>query len=318
VVITPYKLGLSFNVNATVIDEAHNLIDIQSIPLVKLKAALHELSMGDLIGHEFDPRRLYELAMPKLLDLLERGEKPLTATVLTKLARATLGWVEENEVYLLSFYRPRYKTLYISATLGPLAPLLHVPVVRVEGLKIPAVIATWVTTRFRDFDVAMAHRYNDIIFLMRKYFRRIVVFASSRVASLLTYDYAGEDLPSARDWEGVLLLYSRGKRGEGVDIEADAVLIAGASYLPPVVKLSRLGISHDDLTAIVTMQNVGRTIRSPSSRPFVVLGDERFSERLRRHIEQYFQLQEANDIQELDKALKQWHQQNSQQQTNQK
>lgn len=324
VIVAPYKLGLPFNVNAEIIDEAHNyIIDIQSIQLHHLKEAFKELSMDKELSmtgfYEIDPRKLYELAMPKLLEIMERGQKPILAPkVLSKLSNAYIGWVEDNEVYLLSFHRPRLKTLFVSATLGPLASLIKIPILRVEGPKIPAVVATWVTTRFRDFDVTMAHRYNDILFLMRKYFRRIVVFTSSRVASLLKFDYGEDDLPNlSGDWEGVLLLYSRGRKSEGVDIEGDAVLIAGAPYLPPTVKLSRLGISQEDLATVVTIQNVGRLLRRPEKRPFIVLGDERFLGRLRQHMEQYFDIQEARDIPELDNVLKQWHQGSQHQQSSQ-
>ena len=98
------------------------------------------------------------------------------------------------------------------------------------------------------------------------------------------------------------MLFSRGRKGEGVNIEADAVLIAGAPYLPPYVPLRKVGLSHDDFAAITTVQNIGRVLRKPESFPLIILADERF--RKLQQLTKYFEFKEVESLHSLDELLR--------------
>jgi len=231
------------------------------------------------------------------------------------LSRSQAAWVEEGELHLLHVYRPRGRALYVSATLTPLERFLKVPVIKVPpARRLRALLLTWLTTRFDLYDARMAERYNDLLFLLRKHFAKILGFATLRVASLLHCDLSEEDLDFiSDDWQGVLLLSPRGRRAEGVDLRADAVIMAGAPYPPPYATLKKLGLSLDDLMLITTIQNIGRATRDPSDNPLVILADERFR-RFAQSLGDYFEFVEVNDIRELDAKLKQWREQKTQQQ----
>jgi DNA excision repair protein ERCC-2 len=306
VIITPYNVGLYFDVNLEIIDEAHNAIIVESFPVAKFREALKELSL-DFHGTIFNPRYLLDVGTSRLLEILEKGGMTFTAaSVLLKLQGGIKAWIEDDEVHVLKIYKPKQRAVYVSATLMPIQQLLKIPVIRIEPTKLPAIVTLWVTSRFKDFDVIMAKNYNDIIFLLRKHFRKILVFATSRVASLLYRNYDDENPPNDKEsWEGVYLLLSRGKKSEGVNLNAEAVFLAGASYPPPTVDLSGFGITNDNLVTIVAIQNIGRARRSPNAKPLVILGDERFSKRLKHNLEVYLNIQEADDLQTLDRLIRQ-------------
>jgi DNA excision repair protein ERCC-2 len=121
-----------------------------------------------------------------------------------------------------------------------------------------------------------------------------------------------EEAPS--DWKGTLLLFSRGRRSEGINVEAEAVVIAGAPYLPPYIRVEKIGITHDETVAIITIQNIGRVLRKPENNPLIILADERYL-KLKQFLSDNFQFVEVNDLQGLDRLLKERHNQNQQQST---
>jgi DNA excision repair protein ERCC-2 len=305
VYIIPYSLGLSFDVNLEVIDEAHNMVlDVYSIPEAKLREALAELDIhyeptGDLIQQAF-----IETAQMKIVELLEQGKMPLIAgRVIAMLARGTFVWREEGEIHILKFIRPRKRTIFVSATLEPLQKIYNIPVLEIPVQRKPeALIATWMTTRFHEWDYKMAKEYNDLIFLLRKHFQRIVVFATKRVARSLRADYVEE---APKDWKGVFLLFSRGKKGEGVNIESEVVVVAGAPYLPPFIHVEKLGLTHDDVATITTIQNIGRTLRHPENNPLIILADDRFR-KLKPILDRYYTNIETDDLHSLDKAIQKY------------
>ncbi|MCC5998912.1 MAG: hypothetical protein LM573_07520 [Thermofilum sp.] len=305
VYIIPYSLGLSFDVNLEVIDEAHNMVlDVYSIPEAKLREALAELDIhyeptGDLIQQAF-----IETAQMKIVELLEQGKMPLIAgRVIAMLARGTFVWREDGEIHILKFIRPRKRTIFVSATLEPLQKIYNIPVLEIPVQRKPeAFIATWMTTRFHEWDYKMAKEYNDLIFLLRKHFQRIVVFATKRVARSLRADYVEE---APKDWKGVFLLFSRGKKGEGVNIESEVVVVAGAPYLPPFIHVEKLGLTHDDVATITTIQNIGRTLRHPENNPLIILADDRFR-KLKPTLDRYYINIETDDLHSLDKAIQKY------------
>jgi DNA excision repair protein ERCC-2 len=292
-------------------------VEIRGIPLHKLKEALAELQIPFRALSEInEPQLFLNNYLPHMLDALEAGRRLNVAPkVFATISKAQTAWVEEGELHLLHVYRPRGRALYVSATLTPLERFLKVPVIKVPpARRLRALLLTWLTSRFDLFDARMAEKYNDVLFLLKKYFSKILGFATLRVASLLHCDLSEEDLDFiSDDWQGVLLLSPRGRRAEGVDVRADAVIMAGAPYPPPYAALKRLGLSLDDLMLITTIQNIGRATRDPSDNPLVILADERFR-RFAQSLGDYFEFVEVNDIRELDAKLKQWREQKTQQQ----
>jgi len=309
--IAPYKLGIRRTVTE-VVDEAHNVIEIQSIREVDFVTALEEVGLDPDIGDEFDPRPLADHLEFALVHHLVRSftsQKLLRtlARVTSFLRNAVTAWREEGEVHALKVYKPRAtKSVFVSATLSPVARALNIPLLSIPAQRRKVLVTTWLTTRYTDFDEKMINKYNNLISLLRAYARRVLVFATKRVASVLSHDYY-EDVPP--DWQGVAALLSRGRKGEGVDVPADCVVVAGVPFLPPYVKLHRAGLTHEDMALVTVVQNVGRTLRGPSANPLVVLADERFLKL--RALEEYFELKPVNGLSELKELLKA-RQQNSQ------
>jgi DNA excision repair protein ERCC-2 len=308
VYIGVYKLGLPIPREIEVLDEAHNLIEVKSLPLSIVYDALKEIqmpknSLARIIEH---PRAFAEEMVPIVLKCIDEGKKLLAAPkLLTLLSRAEVAWVEEGEVHFIERYIPRVRAVYISATLSPFAEIFRVPIIRVPARARRAYVTTWLTTQFQEYDCIMAQRYNDLLFLLRKHFRRILAFATERVATLIHYDFDEDDLDTLEDdWSGVLLVKARGRRAEGVDLEADAVISIGAPFPPPFARTRTIGLSLETLTVITTVQNIGRALRKPSDDPFVVLADRRFL-KLTQQLQSNFELVEVNDLQELDKILRQ-------------
>ncbi|MEM0233819.1 MAG: helicase C-terminal domain-containing protein [Thermofilum sp.] len=305
VYIAPYKLGFRFNSNITVIDEAHNVVEIESFSVTKLKDALKELGLEPHVPESFSPRMLFETLEPHLIERLERGK--LISNVFTRL-QGEVGWVEGGQVYILKVLKPRMRAIYVSATLSPLAKVLNVPIVKVPSDKRPAYVTTWLNTKFEEYDIRMGEKYNGLLFLLRKYCPKILVFATERVAAFLNYNYSEED--DVEEWQGVYYVKSRGRRSEGVNLRADCVVLAGVAFLPPYARVEKVGLSREDIAAITAVQNIGRTIRSPNDNPLVIMADERFSKLKVLH--EYFDMHELNSLKELDEILRQ-RQQNSNQ-----
>jgi len=305
VYIGVYRLGLPLPRQVEVLDEAHNLIEVKSLPLSIVYDALKEIqipknALSRIIEH---PKAFAEETIPIVLKNIDEGKKLLAAPkLLALLSRAEVAWVEESEVHFIERYIPRVRAVYISATLSPLAEIFRVPIIQVPAKRRKAYVTTWLTTQFQEYDCIMAQRYNDLLFLLRKHFRRILAFATERVATLIHYDLDEDTLED--DWSGVLLVKARGRRAEGVDLEADAVISIGAPFPPPFARTRTIGLSLETLTVITTVQNIGRALRKPSDDPFVVLADRRFL-KLTQQLQSNFELVEVNDLQELDKILRQ-------------
>jgi DNA excision repair protein ERCC-2 len=310
-IITTYNVALPFQRDVDVIDEAHNAIRVQSLPLTRVREALAELGIDDYgITKELRyPGFFVEKELPIFLERLDKNVKMVSAPVLfNMLMGAETTWIDEGQLFALKIVKPKTPTIYVSATLSPLAKILRIPVIKVPQPRRDAFVTTWLTTKFNEFDVFMGKAYGDLIFLLRKYFGRILVFASERVGALLHPTLSEDDLPLPPNWEGVLLLSPRGRWAEGVDISADAVVLAGAPYPPPG---TIRGLSHDDFVVITTLQAVGRAIRDPTHSPVIILADQRFSKI--QQLSEYFELREVHDLPELDRVLKEWKQRNTQQ-----
>lgn len=300
----------------TVVDEAHNLLmpretRILLSKLVEGVTVLREFSVSSRLLHATDSLVRYITVKDGILEISlfldENGLNELKELYLERLKEGDprlrpfleltrgVAYIEGEKVLVfkpesLPSFRP---CILVSATI----PEIGGNFLQIDAeIKIPwsrklrATIVEDVTTKFDEFDTNMVLRYKRLLVNVARDYKRVLVFAASeRVAkellSLATY-YEAEP-PS--DWEGLLLLKARGRFSEGIDLPADAVVIAGAPFLPPEVsdrlaKLYRavglrapLKAAVDIPMLIATLQCVGRAWRRPDTDAIVFLADSRFS-----------------------------------------
>ena len=314
---------------AFVVDEAHNLLlpderELKLSQLVEAVAALREQGAserllqrlnkllhyalvrdGDLDVHLFlDEEDVNEIRYIYLV-MIEEGDRRVKP--LLDLAKSAAVYVESEKIHTFrpSFLHPFRPAIFVSATLPPEASTFLQAEVEVRvpwTVKPRAEIAQDVTTKFEEYDSKMASRYKKLLIDVAKQQKRVLVFAASeRVARDLRAWATYEECIPPEGWEGILLLRARGRFSEGVDLEADAVVIAGAPFLPPPVsdRLARAykAAGHPDpvkaaidvpmLTA--TLQCVGRAWRAPERPPRVLLADQRY-EKYANVLENYLAL----------------------------
>ena len=300
-------------------DEAHNLLAPREVCVgpEEIREAAGEL-------RAVDPEVAREVL--SLLTFLEReGGVPVSEELVARIYAAYVKLLREGRTATGRVYRvlssqsvyseqgrlcgarlllrtTSTKALLVSATLpfaSHLGAVVEVPWAR----KYRAVVIDAVTTRYSDFDEGMVREYGKLLWEVRKKHRRVLVFATRRVAERLKRFvdfYEPVEIPA--DWRGTLLLLTRGRWSEGVDLRADAVVIAGAPYLPPWAldrlerELKRAGFSFAevaDVTMLSTvLQCVGRATRSPEDSPLILLADKRFKN-LREELEKYFHIEES-------------------------
>jgi len=301
---------------AFVVDEAHNLLlpeerELKLSQLVEAIAALRARGASTRLLQRLDRLLHYILVRDGDLDAnlfleeedvneikyiylhaLEEGDRRVKP--LLDLTRATAAYIESERIHVFkpAFPHPFKPMLFISATLPPEAStfLQAEAEVRVPWtIKPKAEIVQDVVTKYEEYDNKMALRYKKLLIDSAKQHRRVLVFAASeRVARDLRAWVTYEECMPPEGWEGVLLVRARGRFSEGVNLEADAVIIAGAPFLPPSVseRLARAykSVGHPDpLRAaidvpmlITTLQCVGRAWRTPEKTPHVVLADQRY------------------------------------------
>lgn len=309
-----------------VVDEAHNLLMPREahIPLSKLAegaAALREFGASGRLVQGAEALVRYATVKDGALDvhlfLDEEGMSELRELYLERLREGDarlrplleltrgVAYVEGEKVLVfkpegLPSFRP---SVLVSATMPEVGEILQIDAeIKVPWTrKLKAVIINDVTTKFDEFNTHMVLRYKKLLVDVAREYKRVLVFAASeRVAreliSLATYY---ETNPP--DWEGILLLKARGRFGEGVDLPADAVVIAGAPFLPPEVsdrlaRMYRAAGAEAPLKAAVdipmlttTLQCIGRAWRRPDAEPMVFLADSRFSKYV-KSIENYVEI----------------------------
>ena len=211
---------------------------------------------------------------------------------------------------------PGPDTVFLSATL-PHPELLGVEeVIEVSlTMKRRLLITSWLTTKYDDFDRHVG-QYRELLSALKFRFSKVLAFATRRVASKLKDNatlYEAELTKPPPDWRGILLLHSRGRFAEGVDINADVVVILGAPFLPPhALKriervLRRAGLEGDYASASMlstTLQCIGRATRSPSDNPVILLADRRYEKYL-PYLSSYYNIDIINDLNEMLEVLKQ-------------
>ena len=273
-----------------------------------------------LRGGAFDPDGMISL-------LREETEQALAAGVVTKLGRF-LRIVTSDVVHvegepgggmLVGINAPRIvlppHSVLLSGTLLPdIKDVLGVgAVVTVPRPKLKVYVTPWLTSRYGEFEENI-EGYVSLLKALRLRFRRVLGFGSGRIIRVLSKRLnalvEGEITRIPSSWDGILLLKSRGRFSEGVDIPADAVVMIGAPYLTPDViqRLAnvyrRLGyeryweMAGDVPMLVTTLQCIGRATRVPSARPTVILADHRFL-RHRESLSSYLEMEELGGLEQV-------------------
>ena len=315
--------------DVTVVDEAHNVLAPRSFKIYDDEVGFAWNALKEYAGAEvaeevrgilFSPAprverlRQYEVEIKEALaEMARRMPSSREFRALAKLYRATRALALNREAgagYVEAFYRPirvRDPAVFVSATLPSRAcEVLNAPVIRVPGRRRVAYVLSWLTSRYGQETI---REYSLLLKMLRLKLGRIVAFTSERLAVkfLDIADYYEADLSEIPgEWSGLMLLHSRGRFSEGVDIPAPCVVIVGCPFLPPSVsrKLSKVwGRGAGALSmSIVTLQNIGRAVRSPEHEPLILLADERFM-RHRELFEEYLELQPLESREQLVKIV---------------
>ncbi|MEM4431049.1 MAG: helicase C-terminal domain-containing protein [Thermofilaceae archaeon] len=298
---------------AFIVDEAHNLLlpreRTYSISrIIETIAAAKQLGASDRLLRNLESVLRYMLVRDGVIDAtLYLNEEDVNelwrlhvqgledgVSLRPLLDLTSIAYVEGERVtvYTPQPQLPYRPVIFVSATMPPGAEQLlgAEAVVRVPWLTKPKCkVVTSVTTRFEEFDTKVVLSYRRVLVDIARDFERVLVFVpSERVARELRGVANFEECVPPPDWRGILMLRARGRFSEGVDLPADAVVIAGAPFLPPSVgewlarQLRRIGIQDPVRAAIdlpmliTTLQCIGRAWRDPSKPPLVVLADHRF------------------------------------------
>ena len=241
---------------------------------------------------------------------------------LLKVLQSDVVYVEGGALAGLRAARVQLPRPYVllSGTLLPrIREVLEVDVfIEIPRRRPKAYILSWLTTRYGEFEEEENLRaYRRLLTTLKLRAKRVLAFGTSRVIRMLRsgVDYFEDEIvrvPS--EWSGLMLLKTRGRFAEGVDIEADAVVVLGAPYMTPDViqRLARvyrrLGYSSywelasDVPMLIATLQCIGRATRRPSARPLILLADERF-EKFEEELSKYLDVEELGSEGELRRLL---------------
>ncbi len=301
----------SYPASVCVIDEAHNIVTPRerrlSVDSVEAAAAELELLGFSELNREVSalvrrsgyvrferlPLAELEAVLIEAVAVLKKvSGLPKLIWAVRACSKGGAAYREPWEDYVSVYeppWRPRVKpAVYVSASLPEeLEPLLGAKAsVRVRAEPRTAYVADWLTTKFGE---ETWRGYFRLLLELKKRYRRVLVFATERVMRVLAgsadlVEDRLDEIPS--DWEGLLMLKTRGRYSEGVDIRADCVAVLGAPFLPPEVT-SRLRRAYESLGAlggaalwvpmvVATLQCIGRAARSPRDRPVIVLADYRF------------------------------------------
>jgi DNA excision repair protein ERCC-2 len=291
------------HVSARTVKALESLIQYTLVKDGDLDIFLDEEARGEILRH------YHEL-------LVENPERARALHPLVTLLNAVAAYVEGDRI---SVFRPPRVPLFRPAILMTATPLLPLPTridaeVRVPWeRKVPALIISDVSSKFEEFDTRMVLKYKRLLVTISTRARRVLLFAASeRVAKELRSWVTYEETTPPPDWEGVLMLRARGRFSEGVDIEADAVIIAGAPYLPPEVaaRLARFyktqGYEEPTKLAVdapmlaTVLQCLGRAWRDPEKEPpRAYLADWRF-ERYREQLREWMDITKECSTDELD------------------
>ena len=208
-------------------------------------------------------------------------------------------------------WKPKIKPrIFVSATIPEeMEKILNIETsVRIPIKKRLALVTTWLTTKFEEETIT---GYKNLIIYLRKKFKKVLLFTTERIASQispLATHYEPEKLPD--NWHGVLLLHTRGRYSEGIDLPSDVVAVLGCPFLPPEVtrnlkrSYEKMGLPGSIAIwvpmVITTLQVIGRSTRSPDAKPLIILADERFL-RYEKYFSPYLELRPFNSFHQLSR-----------------
>ena len=332
-----------FWTEALVIDEAHNLllprenrfpvdqlnnviVALERFPYSNKKTISSLISLKHFIEKyegAFDSRAFIDENV--LIDLesalaffLERKIKTGIGQLL-RVLKSDILYVERETLIgikapIMGIPRP---AVLLSGTFIPeLSRVLDVDIyIKVERKPIQTFVLTWLTSKFNEFDEHI-REYRKLLNILKKY-GSVVVFGTHRVISKFRHEadiYEEDIVKIPANWSGILLLKTRGRFSEGVDIKARIVTILGAPYMTPEIisRLSdiyrRLGFKDYKMLAsdvpmlIATLQCIGRITRDIQVKPVVILADYRY-QYFERFLSPYLSFIYLKDLKELRKWL---------------
>jgi len=332
-----------FYAETLVIDEAHNLlmprenklsidklndviVAVERSPYSSKKSISSLISFKRFIENSegiIDSRAFLDESV--IVDLesalrffLERKVKTRIGYFL-RVLESDILYVEKGTIIGLKVTRfniPRPSVLLSGTFIPELRRVLDIDTyVKIERKPLQAFVLTWLTSRYNEFEDNIAD-YKKLLNLLKRY-GRVVAFGTQRVLSNLRsradiYEENIDALPS--EWSGILMLKTRGRFSEGVDINAEIVAILGAPYMTPDVvnRLSeayrRLGfrdykmLASDIPMLITTLQCVGRVTRNPDSKPVIILADYRY-QYFEKSLSPFLEVTYVKDLYDLKKKI---------------
>lgn len=279
-----------------IIEASGELKSINSEVADKVKALAPFEREGEVVVEEGILAALYTA----YLKLIESGEGRTATGRLFRVLKSQSIYAEGGRLCGASVTFPlRCPAVFISATLPYPEVLggrmLEVPWTR----KYRAVVLEGLTTRYTQFTEKEVKEYGKLLWDLRKRYEKVLVFATERVAKHLVKFANVYEPVELSEWRGVLLLHARGRFSEGVNVKADVVVMAGAPFQPPWIidrlKKVLMGMGLTDAAnriadvsmLSVTLQCVGRAMRSPDDNPLIILADERYK-RYEAELSKYF------------------------------
>jgi len=185
-------------------------------------------------------------------------------------------------------------------------------IVEVPPVRRPAYVLDWVTSKYGEETI---DEYGRLLFTLRKYFRKIVVFGADRILRYFKNRCDYYEPEKVEGLEGLILLRARGRFSEGVDIPCDCIVMLGCPFMPPEI-IGRLesiyrkaGFSNPWMLAaeipmlITTLQCIGRATRTPDAKPLILLADDRYH-RYRDALSRYLDIEEIEDDCRLEKVIR--------------
>ncbi|OYT32182.1 MAG: hypothetical protein B6U94_00740 [Thermofilum sp. ex4484_79] len=319
---------------ATVIDEFHNLLVPREtrVKMDDLQDAIMELKrMGmetrniekilkadnetlPLLVEEIDKIEVYK----KYILKLEEKKKTKIGKLL-RLLRADAIY-RENDVFI-GVYASKIRLYPCTVLLSGTVPFNVKNILDIDAIiKVPvkrhkAYILEWVTSRYTEFKNHIIE-YDKLLTVIKTFGKRILVFGPDRIIRIFKNKglYEKELTSIPKEWN-MLLLKARGRFSEGVDLEADIVVILGAPYLTPdiiarlVKSYKRLGYKSPEKLATdipmltTTLQCIGRAARTPDSNPLIILADYRFN-RFQEALKDYLDLNSVESLAQLKNILR--------------
>lgn len=272
---------------------------------------------GGVINSTFDEEDLNAMKAALIYSIENGAPEGLLVELknFIRLARCKVIYLEGEYLKGIKHFNPFVPSPFIMASgtwINELNKLIgDVRVVEVPPVRRPAYVLDWVTSRYGEETI---DEYGRLLFTLRKYFRKIVVFGADRILRYFKNRCDYYEPEKVEGLEGLILLRARGRFSEGVDIPCDCIVMLGCPFMPPEI-IGRLesiyrkaGFSNPWMLAaeipmlITTLQCIGRATRTPDAKPLILLADSRYK-RYRNTLSKYLYLEEVNGLDALNRIL---------------